>query len=102
MGQLNLESFDKIDIKNNPVTEAQLLEIYLFTSSYEAVFNKRAKKYKPLNLKDKPLTENEFKALILQEYTFLKRPVFIVAGEIFIGNDKKNIKKLIELLGKNK
>ena len=31
---------------------------------------------------------------ILDEYTFLKRPVFIIDNEIFIGNAKKTIETL--------
>jgi arsenate reductase len=101
MGQLDIDSFDKVNIKNNPVSEAQLVEMYSLTASYEALFNKKAQKYKSLVLKDKQLTESEFKTLLLEEYTFLKRPVFIDNTEIFIGNDKKTVEKLVERLGKN-
>ena len=91
MAQLNLESFDKIDIKNNPVSEAQLLEMYLKTNSYEALFNKRAQKFKILGLNKDNISEKEYKALILQEYTFLKRPVFLFNDEIFVGNSKATV-----------
>jgi len=35
----------------------------------------------------------------LEEYTFLKRPVFIYNNEIFIGNAKKTIESLKTKLG---
>ena len=44
------------------------------------------------------LNEKDFKNLILENYTFLKRPVAIIDQEIFIGNSKKNITALIEAL----
>lgn len=57
--------------------------------SYEALFSRRALKYKELGLKDKKLTEKDYRKLILQEYTFLKRPVIINGKKIFIGSEKK-------------
>ena len=39
-------------------------------------------------------TENDYRKLIQEEYTFLKRPVFIVDNQIFIGNSKKVIEAL--------
>lgn len=55
--------------------------------SYEALFSRVALKYKTLD--PKPTTENEYKKLILEEYTFLKRPVILIGKEIFVGNSKK-------------
>ncbi len=100
MGQLTLEDFDKIDIKNNPLTEPQLLELYVITESYEELFNKRAIKFRQQGLNNKDLTENDYKKLLLEEYTFLKRPVFLINGELYIGNAKKNVEKLIDRFGK--
>ena len=57
--------------------------------SYEALFSRRAMKYKEWGLKDKPLTEKDYRDLILQEYTFLKRPVVVNGKKIFIGSSKK-------------
>tara|TARA_B100000780_G_scaffold145024_1_gene101350 strand:+ start:19095 stop:19445 length:351 start_codon:yes stop_codon:yes gene_type:complete len=86
--------FDLQDVKTNPVTTSQLDEMYLLTTSYEALFSKRAQKYKSMGLKDKNLQEEDFKQLLLQEYTFLKRPVFMLDNTIFVGNSKKVIESL--------
>ena len=59
------------------------------TDSYESLFSKRARLYKELGLKEKNLTEDDFKKFILEHYTFLKRPVTIINDQIFIGNSKK-------------
>ncbi|TPN84028.1 arsenate reductase family protein [Aquimarina algicola] len=77
------------DIKIEPITEDQLNEMYQLAGSYEALFSKRARLYKERDLKNKNLTEQNYKELILEHYTFLKRPVIIVDTNIFIGNSKK-------------
>ena len=97
--EINLEGFDKHEIKTNPITVSQLEEMYSFSNSYEALFNKRAKKYKAMGLKNEVITENDYRQLILEEYTFLKRPVFLVENDIFIGNSKKEIDRLKEKIG---
>ena len=86
------------DIKSDAITEEQIDQMYQFTNSYEALFSKRARKYKSMGLKDQNLKEEDFKNLILEEYTFLKRPVFIVGLEIFVGNSKKTIEGLKKCL----
>ena len=65
--------------------------------SYEALFSRRALKYKSMGLKDKKLTEKDYRDLILQEYTFLKRPVIISGKKIFSGSEKKTIAEVIKL-----
>jgi arsenate reductase len=77
------------------VNVAQLEEMHKLSGSYEALFNKRAKLYKVLNLKNKTLSEADYRQFILEEYTFLKRPVFMVEDTIFIGNSKNVIAALI-------
>jgi len=98
MNDLDLSDFIKQDIKYNPITRSQLESLYNINSSYEALFSKRSKKYFSLSLKYKNLKEDDFKELILQEYTFLKRPVFILDKNIFVGNSKENIRELRENL----
>ena len=83
------EQFVLQDLKSAPVTPKQLDQMFALTSSYESLFSKRALKYKRMGLKDKNLTEQDFKGLLLEEYTFLKRPVFMFDEVIFIGNSKK-------------
>lgn len=88
------DEFEYQDIKTSKITEQQLDQMYDLAGSYEALFSKIARKYKELGLKDKNLTEEDYKNYILEEYTFLKRPVFIIGDRIFIGNSKKNIERI--------
>ncbi|MDC1105804.1 hypothetical protein OAT16_03805 [Prolixibacteraceae bacterium] len=86
------------DIKTTFYTEAELDEMYQLAGSYELLFNKRAQKYRALDLKNKDLTEDQIKQFILSDYTFLKRPVFIGDDVIFIGNSKKTVQELKEYI----
>ena len=86
------------DIKTEGITPAQLDEMKAIAGSYEALFSRRAMLYKERGLKDKTLTENDYRDLILEHYTFLKRPVTILGKKIFVGNEKKTVKALKEAL----
>ena len=84
------------DIKTEKITPAQLEQMKKMSGSYESLFSRRALKYKEWGLKDKKLTEDDYKNYILEEYTFLKRPVAILNDRIFVGNDKKTVAALKE------
>ena len=86
--------FQLQDIKFDSITEEEIDQMYKFTDSYEALFSKRARKYKSMALKNKDLKEEDYKNLIIEEYTFLKRPVFIIGDKIFVGNSNKTIESL--------
>ncbi len=91
-----LDDFILQEIKSTPVTVKQLEELKKLSGTYESLFSRRAKKYKVMDLKNQNLTEIDYKQLILDEYTFLKRPVIIIDNKIFIGNSKKTIELLIQ------
>jgi len=93
--ELNLPSdFLLQDIKTEPITVAQIEEMEALSGSYEALFSKRAKLYKEMDLKNQTLTERDYKQYILEHYTFLSRPVIINEDAIFIGNSKKTVESV--------
>ncbi|MDG1652506.1 MAG: ArsC/Spx/MgsR family protein [Flavobacteriaceae bacterium] len=83
------DSIECIDIKKNPLTEHQLELLFQRTQSYEALFNKRAQRYKQRGLKDQVLSDTDYGELLSDHYTFLKRPVLLYEKTIFIGNSPK-------------
>ncbi len=97
---INHASFVMQDIKNEAITNEQLEEMKARSGSFESLFSRRAMKYKSMGLKEKLLAEQDYKKLILQEYTFLKRPVIIINDQIFIGSEKSTIQKLKETLSR--
>jgi len=86
------------DIKSDAITLQQLEEMGELSGSYEALFSKRATLYKSMDLKNKSLTEKDYKHYILEHYTFLSRPVFIINNTIYIGNSKKNVEAVKQAL----
>jgi arsenate reductase (glutaredoxin) len=86
------------DIRQNPITLAELEEMHELSGSYEALFSKKAQLYKSRNLKNENLTEVDYKKLLLEHYTFLSRPVFVIDNKIYIGNSQKNIIEVTKVL----
>lgn len=92
------ESVKLIDIKEQPIQADELDALREKVDSYESLLNKRAQLYKQRDLKNKILSEDDYKSLLLEHYTFLKRPVFLIDGQIFVGNDKNTITRLKQFL----
>jgi arsenate reductase (glutaredoxin) len=86
--------FELQDIKTDKITAGQIDNLKKMAGSYEALFSRKAMKYRELNLKDRNLREKDYRQLILEEYTFLKRPVVILNNKIFVGSEKKTIEEL--------
>lgn len=99
LAQFDLSDWELREIKKEPITKEELAEMYMKTKSYEALFSKKSTQIKQRGLDVKTLTENDFKDLLLDHYTFLKRPVFLTDDRIFVGNDKKNVEALKEFFG---
>lgn len=97
--ELNLPSdFALQDIKSEEITVKQLEDMKQLAGSYEALFSKRAKLYKEMDLKNQELKEVDYKQYLLEHYTFLSRPVVIFMDQIFIGNSKKTIQLAIKAI----
>ena len=81
--------FELQNIKTEKMTEGQVDEMIALAGSAEALFSRKAMKYRAMGLHEKDLSEKDYRQLIINEYTFLKRPVLILNEQIFIGNSKK-------------
>jgi len=93
------EGFELQDIKSEAITPGQLEEMKEKAGSYESLFSRRARKYRAMGLHEQQLSEQDYRKLILEEYTFLKRPVILIDGDIFVGNSKKSVQSAKEKLG---
>lgn len=83
-----------IDIKRDPVTEAQLADMKGAAGSYKALINGRSTQFRTMDIKAKDLTEEEARTLLLQHYAFLKRPVIKIGEDYFVGNAKKVVESI--------
>ncbi|MEL6922977.1 MAG: ArsC/Spx/MgsR family protein [Bacteroidota bacterium] len=85
------EGFDMQNIKEKNISAKELDQLAKKVGSYEALFSRRAMKYRQLGLNEMELSEADYRKYILEEYTFLKRPVMIIDDEVFVGNTKKTV-----------
>lgn len=99
--ELNInDDFQFQNIKENPISEKELEQLYAYSGNYENLLNKRSTLYKERKLKEIELSEVDCKNLILEHYSFLKRPIIQVNETYFIGNAKKTIAEAKEFLEK--
>jgi arsenate reductase-like glutaredoxin family protein len=82
------------NLKQTPISESQVDFLAAATGSYESLFNKQARKYREMELFKRELSEPEYKSLLLQEYTFLKRPIFVLDSNVFVCKNKDTINNL--------
>lgn len=92
----NLDRFTLREIKGDPITAKELDAMKKLAGSYEALFSRVALKFRGLGLNKMTLMEKDYRKYILQEYTFLKRPVMVLDDRIFIGNGKNVVKAMAE------
>ncbi|HVB02181.1 MAG TPA: ArsC/Spx/MgsR family protein [Chitinophagaceae bacterium] len=90
--------FILLDIRSSPISSDQLEELKKKAGSYQALFNRRSRKFRQMGLQDKVLGEKDYRDLILKEDTFLKRPVILLNDLIFAGSDKKTLNELRKAL----
>ena len=95
---LKEKDFQFQDIKTEKITPSQLNELKDLAGSYEALFSRVSRQYKERKLADVKLSEADYKKLILEEYTFLKRPVILFHNHIFVGNAKETVLKAKEMI----
>ena len=88
------------NIKENNIDATTLDWLKEKVGSYEALFSKRAIKYRSLGLNEMKLTEQDYRNYMLEEYTFLKRPFMINNEEVFIGNAQKEVDSAVKSFNK--
>ena len=98
MAELNLSGVELQDIKKEAMSAAQVEEMGKLAGSFEKLFSRKAMKYRALGLNEKTLSEADYRKYILEEYTFLSRPVLVFDDQIFVGNSKKNVAEMQSFL----
>ena len=98
----NFGEFEVIDVKKIKLSGREIDDLAEKAGGYEAIFNKQSLKYRTLGLKNKSLSERDYRQYLTEEYTFLKRPVFVIDNNIYVGNGKSNIKMLTDYLATTK
>lgn len=89
--ELQDKDFEFQDIKQNNISAKELDGLQAKLGSYDALFSRRAMKYRSMGLNEMDLSEQDLRRYILEEYTFLKRPVIVMDDEVFVGSAKKTV-----------
>lgn len=96
--ELDSKDFELQDLKVNNISSEELEGIKEQVGSFEALFSKRAMKFRALGLDKLVLTEKDLRKHILEEYTFLKRPVIVLGDQVFVGNAAKTVAEVAKHL----
>jgi len=86
------------DIRQDIITPEELDVLAGLTGGYEPLFSRRAIKYKTLGLAGRALTEGDYRRYILEDPTFLKRPVVVVGDRVFAGSERGTLEALRAVL----
>ncbi len=92
------EEVELREIKSQAMTETEVDQMAELAGSYEALFSRRARKFRGLGLHEMELSEQDYRRYLLQDYTFLKRPVLVWEDQIYVGNSAKNVAAAGEFL----
>ena len=96
----DISSFELQDIKEKPLTAQEIDALQKQVGSYERLVNKRAKLYTEMGLKNQTLLDQDYRTYLLEHYTFLARPVVLFKDQIFIGNSKKTVEAMLQMVNK--
>ena len=86
------------ELKEEPLTEAEVDQLAELAGGYEPLFSRRARLYRSRGLHEQELSEADYRRLILEHYTFLNRPVMVADDQIFIGSAPKTVSAAVRAI----
>ena len=90
---VSVESFR--DVKSQPLSRAEVEDLARKVGGAEALFSKRAMKYRAMGLHEQELSEEDLLRLMTEEYTFVTRPVIVRGDRATAGFSEKRIEALL-------
>lgn len=93
--ELNLpDDVEMREIKSTRLTPEEIERLAGKAGSYESIFNKRARKLREQGLKASNLSESEYKTLLNDDYSYLKRPLLETTEDVVAGNSKTAVAEM--------
>ena len=80
-----IKEYDLRDIKENPLSGAEVAELAKKLGGANELFSRRAVKYREMKLNERKLSAKEMIDLMTGEYTFLKRPILKIGDHAIAG-----------------
>lgn len=84
------------DIKEQPLTTIEILELVKMLGGPAELFSKRAIKYREMKLNEREVPPAEMLDLMTAEYTFLKRPIMVINDQAIAGFFEKSFESFLE------
>lgn len=84
------------DIKHDPLSRSDVKRLTKLVGGADELFSRRARKYREMNLSDRELSPDEMIQLMVDEYTFIKRPVLVCDGQATAGFTSKSYSGFLE------
>jgi len=85
--------FEFIDFKKESIG-CDKIESWLQKTTIDLLFNSKGTKYRMLKLKDLNLDDEGKKQWLCKENMLIKRPVIEYKGDVIVGFDEENYKKI--------
>jgi arsenate reductase len=89
-----VESFH--DVKTERLSRAEVQKLAALVGGPEALFSRRAMKYRSMNLGERELDDDDLLDLMAEEYTFIRRPVLVDGGRAVAGFTPKIYDKFLQ------
>jgi arsenate reductase (glutaredoxin) len=83
------------DLKAAPLSPEEVRDVAAKVGGVDALFSRRAMKYRQMGLHERELSEDEMVKLMSEEYTFITRPVIVRDGRATAGFSQKRIDALV-------
>jgi len=84
------------DLKTNPLNRESIEKLSKLVGGANELFSRRAIKYREMKLNERDISETEMLDLMADEYTFIKRPVFVCGSRAVAGFSAKAYDKFLK------
>lgn len=83
------------NLKEQPLSQDEVRALAAKVGGVEALFSRRAMKYRALGLHEQQLSDDDLVRLMSEEYTFVTRPVIVRGDHATAGFSAKRIDALV-------
>jgi arsenate reductase len=94
--ELGVEIENFHDLKENQLSRKEVERLVKLVGGAENLFSKRAMKYRSLGLKEMELSDEQLVDYMVEEYTFIRRPVMVFGDKGLAGFSKKKYDELLK------
>jgi arsenate reductase len=94
--ELGVETESFHDVKDNQLSKSEVQKLVKLVGGADKLFSKRAMKYRSMGLNEMELSSAELLNYMVEEYTFIRRPVLVYGDTALAGFSKKKYDELFK------